>query len=256
MQQPPQNPEQPSYPYQQQTGPDMPPPPQYQQPYTQYQQPFQQPPKKERGPLFWILIGLAAGFVLSIAICGIPLAIIGRAVTTPVNNPSATLTANTSSSTSSTTSSIYATATAIASTPASTPPPSNQVSKVGGTITLNGVQATLVSVKTSPGGQYDTPKSGNEYVIVHIKLNNTSNKEQSYNEFDFHVKSGSGNITQQDYLSTENNSDLLNYGTLSAGGSAEGDLVFQVKIGDHKAELTWQPSYFGNAGDNGWNLGL
>ena len=40
------------------------------------------------------------------------------------------------------------------------------------------------------------------------------------------------------------------------GGIADGDIVFQMKIGDHKAELTWQPSFFQNAGDNGWILGL
>jgi hypothetical protein len=244
MQQPPQNPEQPSYPYQpQQTGPGMPPPPQYQQePYSQYQPNYYMPPPplKKSNKTLWIVLGVVVGglLVVSLAICGIIVVAVTNTASTAVNNIAATVTVDTSTSTSSSSSS------------------DNQVSKVGGTITLNGVQATLVSVKTSPGGQYDTPKSGNEYVIVHVKLNNTSNKEQSYNEFDFHVKSGSGNITQQDYLSTENNSDLLNSGTLSAGGSTEGDLVFQVKIGDHKAELTWQPSYFGNAGDNGWNLGL
>jgi hypothetical protein len=245
MQQPPQNPEQPSYPYQpQQTGPGMPPPPQYQQePYSQYQPNYYMPPPppKKGNKTLWIVLGVVGGLlVVSLAICGIIVVAATHTVSTAVNNVAATVTADTSTSTSTSSSSSSG----------------NQVSKVGGTITLNGVQATLVSVKTSPGGQFDTPKSGNEYVIVHIKLNNTSNKEQSYNEFDFHVKSGSGNITQQNYISTENNSDLLNYGTLSAGGSAEGDLVFQVKIGDHKAELTWQPSYFGNAGDNGWNLGL
>src|SRR5258707_6824547 len=63
------------------------------------------------------------------------------------------------------------------------------------------------------------------------------------NEFDFHVKSGSGNITQQDYLSTENNSDLLNSVTLSAGGSAESvpelsrSLLFSVRSEDHTSEL-------------------
>ena len=159
---------------------------------------------------------------------------------TSINNAAATATADIRSSTSTSSSSNSG----------------NQISKVGGTITLNGVQATLVSVKTNPGGEFDTPKAGNVYVIVHVKLHNTSDKEQDYNEFDFHLKSGTGNITDSTIVSFENSSDLLSYGKLTAGGTAEGDLVFEVKKGDHKAELTWQPSFFGNAGDNGWILGL
>jgi hypothetical protein len=199
-----------------------------------------QQPKKSNKALFWIGGGCLALIVLGIIFAVIAAASAGHVVTTAVNNAAATTTANTTSNTSSSSSSSSG----------------NQVSKVGGTITLNGVQATLVSAKTNPGGEFDTPKAGNIYVIVHVKLHNTSDQEQNYNEFDFHVKSGTGNITNQDYLSTENSSNLLNSGTLSPGGTAEGDLVFQVKKGDHKAELTWQPSFFQNVGDNGWILGL
>src|SRR5258708_19118602 len=98
--------------------------------------------------------------------------------------------------------------------------------------------------------------AGNEYVIVHVKMRNTSSTEQSYNAFEFHVKSGAGNITDEQIVSFTNSSDALNSGTLSAGGTVEGDLVFQVKQHDSKAELTWQPSFFGQQGENGWLLGL
>jgi hypothetical protein len=94
--------------------------------------------------------------------------------------------------------------------------------------------------------------------VVHVKLVNNGSDEKSYNGFEFHVRSGTGNITDEEILSprsyTVNN--RLNSGKLSAGGTVEGDIVFQVPKGDHKSQLTWQPSFFGNAGDNAWNLGL
>ena len=198
-----------------------------------------QPPKKSRKGL-WITLGII-GAVIVFGCIGISVAVTNasKSVSTSLATTVATTSSNTPNSDTSSSSNS-----------------SGQVSKVGGTITLSGVQATLVSAKTNPGGQYDTLKAGDEYVVAHVKLHNTSDQEQQYNEFDFHVKSGTGNITNTTYASFENNSDLLNSGTLSAGGTAEGDLLFEVKKGDHQAELTWQPSFFQNAGDNGWKLGL
>jgi hypothetical protein len=246
MQPPPENPEQPSNPYQpQQTEPGVPPPPLYQQqPYTQYQQPYQPPmqpgmypppqqPKKRNRALFWIGGGCLALIVLGIILGIIFIAVIAGA---GAGHVVTTTSSNTSSSSSSSS--------------------GNQVSKVGGTITLNGVQATLVSVKTYPGTDVDIPRAGNEYIVVHVRLHNTTDNEVDYNVFDFHTKSGTGNITDETLVSFVNSSDQLNSGKLAAGGSVEGDIVFEVKKGDHQAELTWQPSFYGNAGDNGWILGL
>ncbi len=244
MQQPPQNPEQPSNPYQpHQTEPGVRPPPQYQQqPFTQYQQPYQPPmqpgmypppqqPKKRNRALFWIGGGCLALIVLGIIFVVIAVASAGNIVTNTGSNT------NTSSSSSSSS--------------------GNQVSKVGGTITLNGVQATLESAKVYNGGANNSPNPGNEYVLVKVHLHNTSSNDETYNVDDFHLKSGTGNITDPDSQTFDTSLNGLNYGTLAAnGGTVDGDIVFQMKTGDHKAELTWQPSFFQNAGDNGWILGL
>jgi hypothetical protein len=188
-----------------------------------------QQPKKRNRALFWIGGGCLALIVLGIIFAVIAGVIAGHVVTTTSSNTSS------SSSSSS----------------------GNQVSKVGGTITLKGVQATLESAKVYNGGAYNSPNPGNEYVLVKVHLHNTSSNEETYNINDFHLKSGTGNITDPDSLSFDTSLNGLNYGTLAAnGGTADGDIVFQMKIGDHQAELTWQPSFFGNAGDNGWILGL
>src|SRR5258707_6406066 len=225
MQQPPENPEQPSNPYQpQQTEPGVPPPPLYQQqPYTQYQQPYWPPmqpgmypppqqPKKRNRALFWIGGGCLALIVLGIIFAVIAGVIAGHVVTTTSSNTSS------SSSSSS----------------------GNQVSKVGGTITLKGVQATLESAKVYNGGAYNSPNPGNEYVLVKVHLHNTSSNEETYNIEDFHLKSGTGNITDPDSLSFDTSLNGLNSGTLAAnGGPPDRDIVLQMKIGDPKAELTW-----------------
>lgn len=202
------------------------PPPYPQQPYY----PQQPPPKKKSRKGLWITLAIIAA-VLVFGCIGISVAITNSAKGVVTNVIATTDTNSTTTS-------------------------SNTIAKVGQTITLDGVEATLTSVKTHAGTEFDKPKTGNEYVIVHVKLHNTSSTEQEYNAFEFHVKSGAGNITSEEVVTFANSSDALNSGTLAAGGTAEGDLVFQVTQHDSKAELTWQPSFFGQQGENGWLLGL
>ena len=97
----------------------------------------------------------------------------------------------------------------------------------------------------------------NSFIVVHIKLVNKGSNETSYNEFDFHAKSGSGNITDMEVPpTTYTANNQLNSGQLAASGTTEGDIILQVPVGDHKAQLTWKPSIFGNSTDYAWNLGL
>lgn len=143
-------------------------------------------------------------------------------------------------------------------TSGSSAPSSNGPAKVGDTITANDVSVTAVSVKPLQGDEFNQPKAGNEFIVVHVKITNKSGSEISYNPLDFHVKTGTGNITDEDFASpssyTANN--MLNSGSLASGGSVQGDIIFQVPVGDHKAELTWQSSFFSDKADKAWSLGL
>src|SRR5216684_3546247 len=87
-----------------------------------------------------------------------------------------------------------------ASTPTAgeTSTPSSVVAKVGETLVLNGVEVTLVSVKKLAPDEFTQPKAGNIFIVVHIKIVNNSTAEVDYNPFDFHVRSGSGNITDEE----------------------------------------------------------
>jgi len=129
----------------------------------------------------------------------------------------------------------------------------SQIVKVGQTITINNMDATLTGI-----GQltFDAVIYSNEDIAVHVQLVNHSSNEQDYSPLDFHVKSGSGNITNLEAIppDTYQSNNLLRTGSLTAGGTVEGDIVFQVTAEDHKAELLWRPD--GSISDTGWNLGL
>ena len=137
------------------------------------------------------------------------------------------------------------------------PPPTGQLT-VGGTIIANGIACTLVSVQPIQGDASNTPQPGDEYIVVHIKRVNKSGKAVDYNPLGFRIHSGTANITNMNFSApqsyTANN--LLSSGQLAIGGTVEGDLIFQVPVGDHSAELTWQPTYSSNPDDYAWNLWL
>jgi hypothetical protein len=131
------------------------------------------------------------------------------------------------------------------------------IGKVGSTITVDGVSVTLVSVKKLAADDFIKPDAGNTFIVIRVKIVNKSGGERDYNPFDFHAKSGSGNITDSEIPpSTYKSNKELHAGTLADGGTVTGDIIFQVGKADHKAQLTWQPSFFDNAGDIAWNLGL
>jgi|GEM_PF-2149265 hypothetical protein len=139
----------------------------------------------------------------------------------------------------------------------SAPTATVSVAKVGSTITQDNVACTLVSVQKISGDGVINPKPGNTFIVVHVKIVNHSSSNFDYNEADFNVESGSGNVTGSEIPpSTYTANNELNSGTLTPGGSVEGDIVFQVGISDHKARLTWQPNVFGDVTQNAWLLGI
>jgi hypothetical protein len=201
-------------------------------------QPAPQPPKK-RGVLKWVLIGVGIALVTIIGLCAL--------ISAGINSAVKTATTGTISSTDTPSSNSSAEKNS-----------TGQAAKVGQTITVNDVACTLVSVKHLAGDDIVKPSAGNEFIIVHVKLVNNGSSDFSYSSADFHAVSGSGNVTNSEVApSTYTANNLLNsYGTLTASGKTEGDIILQVPIGDHKAQLSWKPSLFSNSIDNVWDLGL
>jgi Domain of unknown function (DUF4352) len=130
--------------------------------------------------------------------------------------------------------------------------------RVGDMFDAGGVDCTLVSAQPIPADLFIKPRAGEVFVLVHLRLANRGTGEARYNTFDFHVKSGAGVITGEDYVypTTYTANDRLVGGILEPGATVEGDLLFEVPGGDHQAELTWQPNAFAPAAAIAWLLGL
>jgi uncharacterized protein DUF4352 len=128
-------------------------------------------------------------------------------------------------------------------TSAATATPQSRSVPVGQTQTWDGVQVTVTGATALQPGQYDSIKAGDEYLVAHVKIVNTSNTDYDYNEFDFQIMNKAGNVTHITFTSSYTANAELSSGTLTAGGgTVEGDLVFEVARADHVAIVVWQPS--------------
>src|SRR5450755_2090289 len=229
-QQPPQGPQYPQQPPFQQY-PQQPPPG-----YYPPQGPYVPPPRKSRKGLW---IALAIGVVVVIAVCSIA----GMAASGASKN--VTTTANTSTQATTDTSSNSSSASS-----------GNTVVSLGKPIIVDGVSCTATSAKVLQPGQYDQPKQGQEYIVVHVKMVNNGQSDQTYNPFDFHAKSGAGNVTENTFTTSYTANNALDSGTMAPGGKVEGDLVFEIPVGYSKAELTWTPSFFNTSTQYAWKLNI
>jgi hypothetical protein len=133
-----------------------------------------------------------------------------------------------------------------------------QVKQVGDTITVDGVSCTLMSAQTVAGDDFAQPDTGNVFVLVTVKIVNSSSSEYDYNPFAFNAWWSTGNIVPESILgpSSVPMSQELGAGTLAAGGSVQGKILFQVPASDHQAKLTWQPTFLSDKTSNAWLLGI
>lgn len=107
--------------------------------------------------------------------------------------------------------------------PTPTTPPNPQgdvgVTQQSGIWTL-----TVNSVKTSTGDQFDTPKSGDIYVIVNVTALNTDSVTHTINGIFFVLIDSQGNNYDQTFIASQQK----NYGDVVAGQKLRGDTVFEV----------------------------
>src|SRR5690625_67335 len=50
----------------------------------------------------------------------------------------------------------------------------------------------VTDIEKSDGDDFDKPKEGNEFVIVHVSIENNGDEEVSYNPLDFKMKNSNG----------------------------------------------------------------
>ncbi|MFD1124176.1 DUF4352 domain-containing protein [Lentilactobacillus raoultii] len=121
--------------------------------------------------------------------------------------------------------------------------PFKRTYQVGQVVNYKGYKFKVNQVKYFAGNSWDTPKSGNQYVICNVTIKNDSHKKQDYNEMDFQL-SANGNVTDFDEILTSGNydSNTLDSGTLDKGASVSGNLIGQAKK-NAKLKLEYQPSF-------------
>lgn len=121
--------------------------------------------------------------------------------------------------------------------------PQNTVYKVGDSIKLGNNKLTVNEVVKSQGSEYDKPKSGNEYVIVKVTVENAGDSNISYNPYDFKVQNSQGQLTDQ-AITIINQDTALPSGELVPGGKVTGTIAFEEPKDDPALQLQYTPSYF------------
>lgn len=117
--------------------------------------------------------------------------------------------------------------------------------KIGDTVALKGLNLTVSKVDKSNGTEYEKPKSGNEYVIVHVKIQNKGTDKISYNPLYFKIQNSKGQITDESFTSI-NQDTALNSGDLAANGEIEGTISFEEPKNDTGLILQYQDNVFSN----------
>src|SRR5699024_1679941 len=102
---------------------------------------------------------------------------------------------------------------------------------------------TVTDVTKSSGSDFDKPKDGKEYVIVHVSIENNSDKEVSYNPFDFKMKNSQGQIESQAFTTVDSDTSLSS-GDLAEGGNVSGTVSFEQPIDDGNLQLIFEPSFW------------
>lgn len=107
--------------------------------------------------------------------------------------------------------------------------------------TLGSGAITVTKVEKSQGSTYDKPKSGKEFVIVHLTIENKGTSNLSYNPYYFKMQNSNGqqeNIT----FTTVNNDTALESGELVPGGKVTGTITFEEPKGDTGLTLIYNDS--------------
>lgn len=115
--------------------------------------------------------------------------------------------------------------------------------KVGDTIEMDGKRITVKNVKRnySTGNRFSTPKAGNEFIKVYIKIANSSENETSINSWDFKIQDSKG-LIKSDSPATYSSDDHLEYSKLAPGGIVEGTVIFEVPKNDSGLKLIYDCS--------------
>jgi hypothetical protein len=116
--------------------------------------------------------------------------------------------------------------------------------KTGDVVKLGDREFVVNSVRRQKNISYSTAKTGKEYAIVNVTIQNRGSDEVSFNTFDFKIQDVNGAQTNADAASYSLE-DSLNSGSLAPNGKITGSLAFEIPEGTD-AKLIFQPSFWSN----------
>jgi len=117
-------------------------------------------------------------------------------------------------------------------------------------IRVTGVSRTT-SARSAGVSTYQGLKKGEEYLLVGISVRCLSAKESCHlTEFDFGVRSVSGQDTPAELTSSSSGLDVFEGGTIAPGRSMSGSLIFIVRQNDRGFKLYYPRSFaFGGSAE-------
>lgn len=212
-------------------------------PYTPYGTPPPQPPRKSNTTLLAVI-----GVIVAILIVGV--GVIVAVSRSGGNSPSATPTAQANSTPNS-----QPTNSATQGSQPTTLPTNSASSnhKVGDKVTLDGYTIVVNSVKTTPGGQYDSPQhAGDIYLEIDVSITNQTGKAQSFDSMEsFTLKDSTGQQYDQTILLDAPSSPD---GTIQNGSTLRGTMPYEIAPSMKSFELDFLPDPFESTDQATWSL--
>jgi hypothetical protein len=114
---------------------------------------------------------------------------------------------------------------------------------VGEAVQLGDNVLTVTEVVKSSGDEFDSPKSGHEYVIVHVTIDNAGDENISYNAFNFKMANSQGQIVDQAFTIVDSDTSLGS-GELAPGGTVSGTISFEQPADDPELQLQFEPGFW------------
>lgn len=109
---------------------------------------------------------------------------------------------------------------------------------MGDLITYDGVNYKVLSVETSQGNNYKSPDEGNEFLIVTVYIENTTDHKIRYSYENWTMSNSTGE--EETRIFTSINVDTALYsGDLVIGGIKKGSMVFEQPKNDDKLRLNF-----------------
>ncbi len=209
-----QQPSQPLPPQQWQQQPDYTQPQSYQQQPTRPPQPplQRQPPSRNSWP-WWISLIIFGVIFISY--------LLSKSGIQSTSTPSTSMTAPTVNATTASTSAV--------TTPT--------MSTVGEHVTSGVWVITVNSAKTNTGDEFDTPQSGNIYLLINFTAKNTDTNNHDMSPNYFTLRDNQGNTYDLAYITVPSDPR----GAVVAGQQLRGDLSYEVPKSLHSFVLQFDP---------------